>query len=81
MTTTVYEVWEFYGRGDAFFGGSADDRVLYRLADGTAAFLRGWEARGLAPVRVDTMAEAVALGRHHARPGALVSPLKLQLAA
>jgi hypothetical protein len=26
-----YEVWEFWGRGDPFFGGNADDRLLYEV--------------------------------------------------
>lgn len=36
-----FECWEFKGRGDPVFGGSADDRVLYRLANGAHKFIAG----------------------------------------
>lgn len=36
-----FECWEFKGNSDRFFGGEADDRVLYRLADGSHKFVRG----------------------------------------
>jgi hypothetical protein len=29
----MFQVWEFYGTGDPFFGGNADDRIL-RADDG-----------------------------------------------
>lgn len=38
----MIRVWEFFGNGDPFFGGSADDRVLY-MRGCIPLFLRGWE--------------------------------------
>jgi hypothetical protein len=42
---TTISVWEFFGNGDPFFGGSADDRVLY-LRGMVPVFLRSWEKTG-----------------------------------
>lgn len=38
-----FECWEFYGRGDQFFGGNADDRILYDMPDGSRKFLRSYD--------------------------------------
>jgi hypothetical protein len=38
----MIRVWEFFGTGDPFFGGSADDRVLH-LRGMVPVFLRSWE--------------------------------------
>jgi len=81
MSTITYEVWEFFGRGDPFFGGSADDRVLYETADGGLAFLRGYEAHGLQRRRFHTVLAALAIGRALARPGAKLSAVKFTMPA
>lgn len=83
MTITV---WEFFGDGDPFFGGKADDRVLYLRGGFTPVFLRGWE-RTKADVEarfasVDHAEAAVAFSRRalpeslRPRPGALLSYMK-----
>lgn len=46
-----FECWEFKGRGDPFFGGTADDRVLHRLPDGSLRFVRCCDVRQLGAVR------------------------------
>lgn len=76
---TAFECWEFFGAGDQFFGGSADDRVLYRLPDGSASFLRSWE-RGSHPGATRALFgvkdEALQAGRALARSGARVSAIQ-----
>ncbi|TPN11682.1 hypothetical protein [Mesorhizobium sp. B2-1-2] len=81
----MIRVWEFFGNGDPFFGGSADDRVLY-LRGIVPVFLRSWEktaqdseARftsvGEAEAAVDFAHRALP---HHLRPrkGAIISIMK-----
>jgi hypothetical protein len=43
-----YQVWEFWGRGDPFFGGNADDRILYEVEPGYYQFLSSSEASRIA---------------------------------
>ena len=38
-----FECWEFFGRGDPFFGGDADDRILYDMPNGNRKFLRCYD--------------------------------------
>ena len=64
---------EFHGRGDAFFGGNADDRIL--LTDGSF----GHSSAGTPAARFATMAEAAAEGRlaSNRREGALISAIEM----
>jgi hypothetical protein len=69
-----YEVWEFWGRGDPFFGGNADDRVLYEVEPGVYQFLSGPEAarRKLSPAAFEDKVTAFQTGEVCARKGGRV---------
>lgn len=46
----AFKVWEFYGKGDPFFGGGADDRLLHIRINDTRdgfsfAFIRACDRR------------------------------------
>jgi hypothetical protein len=60
-----YQVWEFWGTGDPFFGGNADDRVLYEVEPGYFQFLSGPEAsrHKLSPAVFDNSVTAYQTGR------------------
>ena len=64
---------EFHGRGDPFFGGNADDRIL--LTDGSF----GHSSAGTPAARFMTMAEAAAEGRlaSNRREAALISAIEM----
>lgn len=82
---TTISVWEFHGTGDPFFGGSADDRVLY-MRGIVPVFLRSWERTAQdIPARFHSVSEAEAAVDfankalpHTLRPrkGALISYMK-----
>ena len=82
---TTISVWEFFGNGDQFFGGSADDRVLY-LRGVVPVFLHSWEKTAQdIPARFTSVSEAelaVDFAKralpHQLRPrkGALISYMK-----
>jgi len=65
--------FEFHGRGDPFFGGSADDRIL--LTDGSF----GHSSAAAKAARFETLAEAGEAGRHasNRRVGALISAVEM----
>lgn len=73
METHKIIIMEFFGRGDPFFGGSADDRTL--CADGV--FRSTGHYRPDQVARFETKAEALefALGASNARPGGIISPM------
>jgi hypothetical protein len=58
-------VWEFWGRGDPFFGGNADDRGLYEVEPRVYQFLSGPEAarRKLSPATFEDKVTAFQNGR------------------
>lgn len=73
-TIIGYEVCEFFGTGDAYFGGSADDRPLGK----SGQFLRGcYSLSDIA--RFATREEADAAGRAAPqRKGSLVSAIPVR---
>lgn len=74
METHKIIIIEFFGRGDPFFGGSADDRTL--CADGV--FRSTGHYRPDQVARFETKAEALefALGASNLRAGGLVSAME-----
>jgi hypothetical protein len=64
-----YQVWEFWGRGDPFFGGNADDRGLYEVEPRVYQFLSGPEAarRKLSPATFEDKVTAFQTGEVCAR--------------
>jgi hypothetical protein len=68
-TMAGYEVWEFWGRGDPFFGGNADDRILYEVGAGHYQFLSGPEAarRKVSPAAFEDKVTAFQTGEVCAR--------------
>ena len=64
-----YEVWEFWGKGDPFFGGNADDRLLYEVEPAYYQFLSGPEAarRKLCPAVFEDKVTAFQTGELCAR--------------
>lgn len=77
----IFHSIEFCGDGDAFFGGSADDRGLYRQEDGTHAFLPGMEAlkRQLAHSYFPTKEEAQAAADEATTRNGLISVLEKRI--
>lgn len=74
MTTDQFECWEFYGQGDPFFGGNADDRVLYRLPTGTLSFIaRCSLPTGAVRATFETKAAALAAGHAATTRNGLIS--------
>lgn len=65
--------FEFHGRGDPFFGGQADDRIL--LTDGSF----GHSSPAAKAARFETMVEAAEAGRRasNRRDGALISAIEM----
>lgn len=63
-TPAIFQVMEFYGNGDPFFGGNAADWCLYIQEDGSLAFVSGPEAhrRKLVMAYFPTQYEAEAAG-------------------
>lgn len=72
---TKFECWEFKGTGDAFFGGTADDRILRCLPGGELRFIRGCDAQRLgAPIaEFDTQEEAETAGIRATERNGLIS--------
>jgi hypothetical protein len=66
-----YEVWEFWGRGDPFFGGNAYDRILYEVEPGYYQFLSGPDAARLKlfPAVFEDKVTAFQTGEVYARKG------------
>lgn len=74
----MYECWYFSGTGDPFFGGDADDRILYVNAAGSLRFFRDdWQAtrEGFARALFRTEREATLRGELLAPAGALISAI------
>ena len=73
-----FEVWEFYGNGDPMFGGTADDRILYKVGD-TFQFLRGCDAcyrKDIERAKFDSEEAAKAAGvAASTRRGGLISAM------
>ena len=71
MKTRKFIVIEFFGRGDPFFGGAADDRTL--CTDGVFRSTGTYRREDVA--RFDSQAAALefALGASNTRAGGLVS--------
>lgn len=71
----MFKCWEFKGNGDPFFGGSADDRILHRLPDGSLKFVRGCDRMALNAVHAtfDTKESALAAGRGATERNGLLS--------
>lgn len=44
-TPAIFQVMEFYGTGDPFFGGNAADWCLYIQENGSLGFVSGREAQ------------------------------------
>lgn len=77
LAKTSYECWEFYGTGDQFFGGNADDRVLHSV-NGTPKFVRSCEVQRLGAVRMafDSQEEAETAGIAATERRGLISGMK-----